>query len=232
MIRKIICKQILHGSRPRPYIPYCQLCQQSSLGFCYNLWQSTIRDNNNIISNVSTVYSFLKLYYIFMVYPHQLDPVIMMSVTTNTQLGSLSHVPVRTDSLRVFLWGHVVISCSLACNTWSVRVIHCLLPTADLQPWRLAVCRFLVEAAAASSYLYIPSALASPSRVLLATTIHGIWTLTSEMPYLRTVPANNTELFVYAVGCSWLRTSAADHLINLCCHAGGEVGEQLFHQLR
>ena len=153
MIRKRLCKKILHGSRPSPYIPYCQLCQQSSLGFCYNLWQSTIRDNNNIISNVSTVYSFLKLYYIITVYPHQLDPVLMMAGTTNTQLGSLSHVPVRTDSLRVFLWGHAVISCSLACNTWAVRAIHCLLPTADLQPWRLSVCHFLVEAEAASSYL-------------------------------------------------------------------------------
>ena len=109
-----------------------------------------------------------------------------------------------------------------------------LLPTSDsdLPPGRPAVCRSLVEAAAASSYTGIPTVLASPSRVLLPTTIQGIWTLTREMSYLRTVPANTTEQIVSVVGCSWLRTSAADHLIHLCCHGGREFCEQLFHELR
>ena len=52
---------------------------------------------------------------------------------------------------HVFLWGPVIISGRLACSAWLVSVIQCLLPTADLPPWRSAVCRFLVEAAAASS---------------------------------------------------------------------------------
>ena len=93
-----------------------------------------------------------------------------MAVITNTQLA-----------IRVFLWGRVIIGRSLAWSVSVVQcllhnMVKCgqnlwlrqfkrkrsptfdsyhftgLLPTADLPPWRPAVCRSLVEAAAASSY--------------------------------------------------------------------------------
>ena len=169
------------------------------------------------MSNVSIVFETVVHYYHL---PTSVDLAITMAVITNTQLAIIKPCTSEDRFHHIYSYGGVSSSVIRwpVVHGWSVLLNVYSLQLISRPGGRLTVVSLLRRRLPVRTW--ITSVPASPSRVLLPTTIQCIWTLTRVMSYLSTVPTNTTELVISAVGCSWLRTSMADHLIQLCCHAG------------